>query len=87
MDNETELEVADLLKRYSDQRQASVMTRAELRIAGRMETRAKLRRGELPDHINGACVQCVRAILTLDHDAACDLGKQHVYLILPQGKD
>ena len=84
---EIDAEVAEIVTRFSNRQQHSSENHTAWRVARRLEVRDKLRAGELPDHLNGECTQCVRGILELDHDSACDYGKRFPYLIIPQSND
>lgn len=86
MDNAIDQETEELLRRYADDQQREVENMVQRRAERRIEARDKLRVGDLPDHLRG-CAQCVRAILALDHDAACEAGKRFPGLIFPQSKD
>lgn len=79
-------EVADILTRYADREQRSAESRGERRIARRIEVRGMLRAGDLPGHFMG-CAVCAKSLLELDHDAACPIGKQFPYIVLPQSQD
>jgi hypothetical protein len=83
MDN-LEQEVNDLLHRHAEDTADDAQARLDRRAVRRMDLRDRLRDGDphLPEHLR-SCATCIRAVLTLDHNAACAVGKRFVHLILP----
>ena len=75
-----DLELSELHAQFAEEKAAEEADRAERRHAYRMEVRERLRRGDLPDHLR-QCVTCGRAILTFQHETACEEGKLYKNLI------
>jgi hypothetical protein len=76
---DVDLEIAELQRRFAEEKTAEAQARDEGRRTRALELRAKVRRGEIPEHIKG-CSECLRAALTLDHGLACAEGKRFVNL-------
>ena len=67
-------EVSDLIQRFAHEAEEAKLVQLIARRERREALREKLRAGGVPDHFKG-CSQCMRAVLTLDKDAACAEGK------------
>lgn len=69
-------EIAELQRGWAEQELEAERARREAHLEQRKRFRARVRRGDAPEHLK-KCAPCLRAVLEPNTDLACFEGKHH----------